>query len=513
VEKIKLTIRSWIKNNPKEFWILVLILLISAFFRLYRISDYMTFLGDEGRDVIVVHRFITELHPPLIGPGTSVGNMYLGPLYYYMMAPALLLANFSPVGPAVQIATLGIITVWFIWYLFRMWFPTEKQNWGALIAAFLYAISPTVINFSRSSWNPNIMPFFTLLSIYSIWKVYKDGNFRWLIVLGISFACVLQSHYLGLLLAPTLFIFWLLTIRNLRINPTRQLNKSFVTNSILGVGIFLILMSPLLFFDLRHHFQNFDALKVFLVSNKDIGFSFSTFYSRLVSTSEMLFTNLVGAKNTYLGLFEMLISGIIVVFLFKRRSLNSQLYLIISWLFFGLLGLAYYKGAVYDHYLEFLFPVPFILIGLLSKNILESKKIVLKLIFFAFLIYLIVISILNNPPIVDPTYQLPRAISVANVIQEKANGQRFNLASISDFGNRDVYEYFLLIWGDKIVDTDPSSLQFTVTDQLFVVCEFPIEKCDPIHNPSVWITNFGWTKITDQWPVWGGTLFKLGHSK
>jgi hypothetical protein len=108
---------------------------------------------------------------------------------------------------------------------------------------------------------------------------------------------------------------------------------------------------------------------------------------------------------------------------------------------------------------------------------------------------------------------MPRAISVAKVIQEKAGGERFNLATISDLNNRDVYQYFLVIWGAKVVDTDPSSLEFTITDQLFVVCEFPREKCDPVHNPSAWITNFGWTKIVEEWPVWGGTLFKLGHTK
>ena len=214
-------IRSWILLNKKEFLILLLILLVGAFMRLYRISDYMTFLSDEGRDVLIVRRFITELHPPLIGPGTSVGNMYLGPLYYYMMAPALLLANFSPVGPAVQIALLGVVTVFFVWFITREWFPVKTTggiqvslNVGALVAAGLYAISPTVITFSRSSWNPNIMPFFSLLSIYSIWKVYESrgasrGVGGWLITLGISYAFVLQSHYLGLFLAPTLFVFWL----------------------------------------------------------------------------------------------------------------------------------------------------------------------------------------------------------------------------------------------------------------------------------------------------------------
>src|ERR1700690_3254568 len=99
-----------------EFWILVTILIIGAVCRLYNIAGYMTFLGDEGRDVIIVRRLLVEGHPPLIGPGTSIGNMYLGPLYYYMMAPALFLAAFSPVGPAVQIALLGIVTIWLVWF-------------------------------------------------------------------------------------------------------------------------------------------------------------------------------------------------------------------------------------------------------------------------------------------------------------------------------------------------------------------------------------------------------------
>ena len=209
-----LRVKKWIRTNPLEFVLLLVIILTAVFLRLYKIGDYMTFLGDEGRDVIVVRRLLVYGDPILIGPGTSIGGMYLGPLYYYMMAPVLFLAGFSPVGPAVQVALLGVVTVFLVWLVAREWYPSfngaYSTNWTALIAAGLYAISPTVIHFSRSSWNPNIMPFFSLLSIYSIWKVYKDKNYNWLIVLGISFAFVLQSHYLGLLLAPTILLFWIL---------------------------------------------------------------------------------------------------------------------------------------------------------------------------------------------------------------------------------------------------------------------------------------------------------------
>ncbi len=504
MEKIK----NWISKtyhfavvkHPKEFWILVVILVVGAFLRLYKIDQYMTFLGDEGRDVIIVRRFLTEFHPPLIGAGTSVGNMYLGPLYYYMMAPALLIANFSPVGPAIQIALLGVVTVLFVWFVGRAWFG---RNAG-LIAAGLYAISPTVIIFSRSSWNPNIMPFFALLSIWAIWKVWKEHQFKWLVVLGVSFAFVMQSHYLGLLIAPTLFVFWLLTLIN--IWKDKLVKVLFVRYSFIAGSVFALLMSPLLIFDIRHNFQNLSAIQTFFSSSKDLGLPMSAYFLKAISLTNMLFTNLVGGKSMYLGGTLVIISLIFLVWLLKKKLLSGAYGLLFLWLITGLVGISLYKGPVYDHYLGFLFPAPFLLIGAITQKI---PKVVSVL----FLLYIAFISFQNNPPFVSPNMQMPRSMQVAKVIQEKANGERFNLATISHLNNRDVYKYFLVIWGAKVVDTDPSSTEFTVTDQLFVVCELPREECDPIHDPSAWITNFGWTRIVDEWEVWGGTLFKLGHTK
>src|SRR3989338_4095221 len=129
--------RDFLKKN----WILILILIIGAFLRLYKIDQYMTFLGDEGRDSIIVRNLLVKADPILIGPGTSVGGMYLGPLYYYFMAPFLLLSNFSPVGPAVGVALLGVTTIYLLYIVCKEWFSKT----AGLIASVLFAISPTVI--------------------------------------------------------------------------------------------------------------------------------------------------------------------------------------------------------------------------------------------------------------------------------------------------------------------------------------------------------------------------------
>src|SRR3989339_56224 len=336
MEKLK----NWVKNNKIEFIILVTILATGAFLRLYKIGDYMTFLGDEGRDAIVVSRFLKYFDIMLIGPGTSIGNMYLGPFYYYMMAIPLLVSNFSPVGPAVMVALLGVATIALVWWVGREWFLPK----AALLAATLYAISPTIIVYSRSSWNPNVMPFFALLCIYSIWKVYKENNFQWLIILGISFAFVLQSHYLGLLLLPTLGLFWYLTK-----NKNREFKKKFLITSI----IFILLMSPLVIFDARHGWRNFAAMGQFFSVKKDaVTFKPWFFVSKIWPIYKMSITSLVTAKINPLGVTTSIgLASYMIWSVIKKKNL-----LLVSWLGFGILGLSVYKGQIYDHYFGFVFP-------------------------------------------------------------------------------------------------------------------------------------------------------------
>ena len=103
MKKIYSKILSWLP--------IFTILAIGAYLRLYKISLYMTFLGDEGRDVLIVKRMIVDGKWTLLGPTASVGGFFMGPIYYYFMAPFLWLWNFSPVGPAVMVALFGIATI------------------------------------------------------------------------------------------------------------------------------------------------------------------------------------------------------------------------------------------------------------------------------------------------------------------------------------------------------------------------------------------------------------------
>lgn len=506
-------IGNWIKKNPVEFVFLLLVLLVGLFLRLYKIDQYMLFLGDEGRDVTVVARFLKEGDLMFVGPGTSVGNMYLGPLYYYMMAPALLLANYSPVGPAVLIALLGVATIFFLWFVVKKW---TKDSVVALMVTTLYAVSPVVIIYSRSSWNPNIMPFFALLVIYSLWKVWAEKKWVWFLVTSLAFSFVTQSHYLGLFLLPTLGLFWLLAfIKSLK----SRINHS-IRYSLMAFGLILLLTLPLVIFDAKYNWRNFKALDTFIFSRSgDFSFHLNKFIPGLWQVWEKLNIRLLAGTNEIFGkILSVLIIGIVIfyfgrAFLTKIKIPNFD-YLLLSWLGFGVIGLALYKNTLYDHYFGFLFPAPFLVLALILKKIKNLKKNkIVKVIPFFLCFLLLVISLCNNPLRRMPNRLLERSIKVAEKIRQEAGNQKYNFALIADKNYEPSYQYFLELWETPLLEIDPQRYQETVADQLFVVCEYSKEKCQPTSNPKAQVANFGWSKIEASWEIEGIYLFKLGHNR
>ncbi|MBI3955101.1 glycosyltransferase family 39 protein, partial [Candidatus Gottesmanbacteria bacterium] len=176
--------------------------------RFYRIREYILFLGDEGRDALIVKRMIVDHVYTLLGPITSVGSMYMGPIYYYFMAPFLWVWHLDPVGPSIMVALFSLSTIYLIYRLSYEYFSPHI----GIIASLFYAISPLTVIYGRSSWNPNIVPFFSLLIIYCLMKVVIDNNHRWLIVAGFILGILVQLHYVTLLMIPVI-IFCLALIK------------------------------------------------------------------------------------------------------------------------------------------------------------------------------------------------------------------------------------------------------------------------------------------------------------
>ena len=521
-------ITTWFQENRLDWSLLFLILALGALLRLYRISEYMTFLGDEGRDALAVRNMIVQGRPVLIGPGTSTGDMVLGPLYYYLMAPALLLSNYSPVGPAVLVAVLGVATIGLVWWVGRQWFPAipGRPNWGALAAAGLYATSPAVILYSRSSWNPNIMPFFALLTVYAAWRACQQFDFKWWIIAGAAFACVIQSHYLGLLLLPILGLVWSFTWVKI-VRGRRKLAIKLATHSILGLCAFLLLMSPLIYYDARHGWRNFAAMRAFFAGSQgnlspDSGSILSRLAGNFIAFSSLLIYGGDGSPGRLISI--LLVIGIIVftILTFKQvwwRKENLAISLPLAWLFLGLVGLSFYRQPVFDHYYEFLFPAPFLLAGGVIQGLdyaSAGQNRSFKVIYYLSLLGalgLFLANLSNTPVKFPPLRQLQRSQAVAEKIVSESDGQAFNLAVAAERNYEAAYRYFLEASNAPVIEMDPRRLKETVMEQMFIVCELPEEQCDPAHTPKTPFSRLGKVQVDGQWEVSGITLYKLIHSR
>ncbi|PIS14570.1 hypothetical protein COT64_01915 [Candidatus Shapirobacteria bacterium CG09_land_8_20_14_0_10_39_12] len=495
----------------KKYWPILSVVALSLLLRLFKISSYMTFLGDEGRDALVWLRMMGGKFT-LIGPQTSIGNMYLGPLYYYLMFPFYLLMGTT--GPSIGVALFAGATTFLLWFCGKEWF-SEKVG---LVSAFLYAISPTAIALSRSSWNPNVMPFFSLLIIWGVWQFWQKDKYCWLVIDGVLLSFAVQSHYLGLLLFPVVFLFFLIKLISLLRKKDTRWKKLFNNFLLFNLCFLILTFLPLVWFDLRHNFINYHAFyKFFSERQTTVNFKAYKAIPEVWPLWKMLITRLIAGKNEFIGLWVALaitLGSVPVFFLqFKKRQGNkiikNSFLLLLAWLFIGLIGMGLYKQHIYDHYFGFLFPAVFLYFSFILERLFHHR-IYFKLSAVALFVSSVFLNLYETPLKNASNYQMKHVIEIDKKIREEAGGKPFNLGLIAKQNYDASYRYFLEKWGSKATEIDAQGVKETITDQLFVVCEEV--DCNPTTHPQAEIANFGWSIIDKQWNFdWGTKLYKLKH--
>jgi len=512
-------------------YLLMAILLLASFLRLYRIQDYMTFLGDEGRDVLVAYN-ILHGHLTLLGPTSSVGGFFLGPIYYYFMAPFLLLFNYNPVGPAVMVALFGVATVWLIYKFCSDLFNSKI----GIIASCLYAISPLVIAYSRSSWNPNILPFFSLLSLYALYKASSKNNGKLLFIVGLLLGVAMQLHYLAIFLGVIIFTYkitaWIFNKKGKWTGAFLNLIRQFF---LITAG-FIVGWSPFLAFEIRHNLLDFKNIFNFVFHSGNTGANPNFFYNiydvffRLFGRLVFYFPSKEQFSQYSLRILDLWTAVVLLIAVlstllllkslyksFRSKEEDFGKYLLLSlWIFIGVFLFGFYKKPIYDYYFAFMFPLPFILVGGLIFKIYEFKKIknIGKLL-AALVLFLVILLNLQGVPFRYPANrQLNQMETIARFVNDKTEGKAFNFALITGGNSDHAYRYFFTIWGHPPVTIENSfndPKRTTATNQLLVVCEsLP---CYPLGN-SLWeIAGFGQADIAGHWNVSVVEVYRLVHHK
>jgi hypothetical protein len=374
-------------NQLLLFLLVGVILSVAVFTRLWNIAGTLEFLGDQGRDALLVRRVFADLDPVFIGPVTSVGNMYLGPLYYYFMMPFLMLSYPSPVGPAYAVAILSIITTGLMILLGKKLIGLP----ASILAAALFAIHGVVIQYSRFSWNPNPAPFAALLMVYWTYMAWTKNVRYWLLV-AIAFSVLIQLHYITLLAAAGAGVVFLIQLGESYFKKpllkTKGDAQTYIPDPVsllkmipLGIAIVLVTLTPLFLFDIKNGGLIQKAFTNLVVKENAFKDSQQSVIENIVQSlaeTQGRSIHLLGELNFGFNRnFNTILIGIFYVFaallLFTSKNKYKAGHIVIlAYLLTGILGTSFYRGSLFNHYVSYLFPVLLFAWAMVLHRLLRS---------------------------------------------------------------------------------------------------------------------------------------------
>ena len=223
--------------------IVILLLLLGVFLRLYNLSQRTVFNADQEWLAIRAKNVISG-DLALIGPVTSVGNFSIGPGFVYLWSIFSFIVGYSPIAGALLSVFLGTLFLIGI-YLFTKFFINEKV---ALFILLLTSVSSGLVFWDQIPWTPSL---FYLSQIILLFGAYSSNKNAWgypLMSLGLVLG--FQSH-VGIVLSIIPILVYLLFVKPIK--PTLKI--IIVTLSILFLGFL-----PSLIFDLTHNFENVKRL-------------------------------------------------------------------------------------------------------------------------------------------------------------------------------------------------------------------------------------------------------------
>lgn len=216
---------------------LITIVLLAFVLRFWKLDSYPALNADEatiGYNAYSLLQTGEDEHGNSWPIHFQSFNDYKPGLYFYLVLPFVKILGLNEWAVRIPGALLGVATIYLMYLLVMELF--DKNKLQATIAAFMLAISPWHIHFSRGGWEVNVSTFFIVAGVYLFIKGRKNLSVLMLSVL--SFALALYTYHAARVVVP-LVALGLLTVyrEDLKIGW-----KNFVLAGLVGVVCMLPLV-------------------------------------------------------------------------------------------------------------------------------------------------------------------------------------------------------------------------------------------------------------------------------
>ena len=268
----------------------------------------------------------------LIGAPTSVGGMFIGPLYNYLVAGALWLFRGNPLSVNGLSALFVALSIPAFYLVGRLLFSHSAGVIAALVALFSY-------NFVNLDQVPPLLaplPLVTLLFIG--FGENSTSKTRKSLVMGLLAGLALNLHFSGVFFIPILFI-----------------------SGVLSWIPLLVLLSPLFLFEARNNF----------VMTRNL-FSFASSSIQIGSTAGGRLQAFLAGIGDLIGIGGMTMNLVAFAFVVTALKSSSRLvkYLILTPLAFFLL----YNGRLLPYYAIIAWVAVMLFIGELGSRLWANGR-------------------------------------------------------------------------------------------------------------------------------------------
>lgn len=440
---LEIHMRTYLTSTRAKI-ILLFIVVFAFVIRLHTIRIFTEFLGDQGRAGMVAYETIKTGQIPLAGP-TTLLNQHLGPFFYYLAIVIFGVGDMNPLIPALFMVIVGVATVVLVYAIGKILFSSEV----GILFSFLWAISPHFVVQERIFWEPNLVPFFSLLFLYG-WLVLNISRKKngWILI-WTSLAVLFQLHYFCLFFLPLLF---LIIVQHFWFNMEKKFYRWFF----FGFVLFLIILFPFIIY--LHETRWRDLVEILQLisgqgstpSKRSILSNSLDYLGRIIK----FFVVLPVLSTRTVSVYFLVISSVLTFF---DRKNSVWMFIGLLWVVTGAICMGLYAGVVYDHYLLFLIPGIILLLGkMISIHKLVGVTIIIINLFFVFPQF---------QAVQKKTYDIDRLEEVSKFVQGEINGDSFSQTLVESRSFSDLHYQFAFrnIPGRVPIFSQPK--------KIFIVCD------------------------------------------
>jgi 4-amino-4-deoxy-L-arabinose transferase-like glycosyltransferase len=439
-------------NNKIKLW---LILVLGLFFLVLGYKYGFSWAHDHDLYSWIAKDIVLNKHWRLVGQLTSVDGVFIGPLYYYMIAFVYWIFGMNPLSSMVVTTTIGFISILAIYFL-------VKEFWGekkALMAAFLMATSSGIALFQR--WSVPTQPtiLWSILFLYVILKSIK-GDKKILYLYGLLLGLVYHIHIALIPILPLPMVAYLLSGKG---NILKNFKKIKWQEYVIFFLIFFITSSPFWLFELKHNWSQVEST----ISTMQIDYVGPTGWQKISkvieASSKEIQVRLLNNWDDFPIKIIWLPVILMTIYLFKKKVLDKkQIIYMFFWVFLIMLAQFTSKKVVSEYYFTNLIPIVFLITFLFISKIFKNKIILGSLA----LLYctLNLLALINNfSGVNSDAYYIKEQVTDYIVADAKENNYPcVSINYIAPFGTGVGFRYLFWYKGMGVVKTCSGIPQYDI---------------------------------------------------